>query len=139
MGGLPVKLFHWWMAMAVRNLLHVNSLNDFKDFLTRKGIDHRDGKGNLQVLQVLIYGKYRPIYRSIHATEHLSTPDELTYLIKTFIQESRSSAVITLHTDSAVWLLNLLEQSDLPIDRSHTSKMHLFDMVTQLKTALNMQ
>lgn len=72
-----------------RNLLHHNKLNDFKNFLISYKIPYRNGQGEFQVMQVLVDGKWQPVYNRLHATEHYTVVRPLEGLVEMFISENK--------------------------------------------------
>ena len=71
--------------MSTRNLLHKEKLEQFKAFLDSKGIEHREGKGTWEVLQVWNRGSER--FDVIHTRmrgDHFSVPQPLLKLVKKF-------------------------------------------------------
>lgn len=75
--------------MAIGNLLHVTKLEEFKAWLTSKGVAYRPGKGEYQVLQVhLGDAGWAVVYRRNNAREHFSLNQTLEPLVKRFIRET---------------------------------------------------
>lgn len=72
-----------------RNLLHLNKLVDFKNFLNSYNIPFRKGKGEFQVMQVFIDGNWQAVYNRLHAKEHLTVVKPLEGLVKMFIEENK--------------------------------------------------
>jgi len=71
--------------MSTRNLLHKEKLEQFKTFLDAKEIEHREGKGTWEVLQVWNRGSSR--FDVIHTRmrgDHLSIPHPLVKLVRKF-------------------------------------------------------
>lgn len=68
-----------------RGLLHKSKLEDFKSFLIDEGFQYRNGKGDYQVLQVEVRGRFYPIYDR-HDGDHFATQRELFPLIRTYLR-----------------------------------------------------
>ena len=76
--------------MSMANLLHMNQLDAFKDYLTRHGIRHRPPRGDYQVLQVCKHGnQWHALYQRLAATEHLTVPRPLMGLVLNFLKEKK--------------------------------------------------
>jgi hypothetical protein len=70
-----------------RNLLHKGKLCDFKQWLSKKGIQHREGRGDFQVLQVALPGnQWGVVYDRITAPEHYTVTAPMESLVRRFIQ-----------------------------------------------------
>lgn len=76
--------------MPRRNLLHRNALPAFIEFLDQHGIEHRDGKGPYEVMQVRWPVTYQAVFRKGHAPEHVSVPNNLLPLVQWFIDARRA-------------------------------------------------
>ena len=75
-----------------RNLLHKGKLCDFKQWLSKKGIQHREGRGDFQVLQVALPGnQWGVVYDRITAPEHYTVTAPMESLVRRFIQSHRDS------------------------------------------------
>jgi len=72
-----------------RNLLHHNKLNDFKNFLISYKIPYRKGQGDFQVMQVLVDGKWQPVYNRLQSKEHYTVVRPLEGLVEMFINENK--------------------------------------------------
>lgn len=72
-----------------RNLLHINKLNDFKNFLNSYKIPFRSGRGEFQVMQVYLDGKWQVVYSRLHAKEHYTVVRPLEGLVEMFIAENK--------------------------------------------------
>lgn len=68
-----------------RGLLHKSKLEDFKTFLINQQFQYRSGKGDYQVLQVEVRGRFYPIYDR-HNGDHFTTQKELIPLIRTYLR-----------------------------------------------------
>ena len=86
--------------MARRNLLHVDKLEDFKDWLNREMIEHRPGKGTWEVLQVKtddgIWPKIYDRGTGERKLTHYTVQDKLVPLVQQFIEDQhadRKSAI----------------------------------------------
>jgi hypothetical protein len=82
----------------MRNMLHVNKLEEFKRWLDSREIPHREGVGTYQVLQVKCGEHWPAIYfrtRNKSGTaplEHLTVAGRpLQNLVMEFFEERRSS------------------------------------------------
>lgn len=72
-----------------KNLLHITKLADFKTWLDAKGIAHRPGRGDWQVLQVCKDGTHwNCVYERIEMPEHYSTDRHLDSLVRAFCGEN---------------------------------------------------
>lgn len=71
-----------------RALLHKTKLEDFKSFLTGNCIKFQDGKGDYQVLQVDVNGRFIPIYNR-GSGDHLTTQHEIMPLIKKYLRVTK--------------------------------------------------
>jgi hypothetical protein len=70
-----------------RNLLHKSMLPQFKDWLDRKRIQRREGKGEFQVMQVAWPdGQWNCVYDRIDAPEHYTVTRPMEPLVRRFIQ-----------------------------------------------------
>lgn len=79
-----------------RELLHVKDLEAFKTWLTAEGIEHRDGRGIYQVIQIYWAQGWRVIYEreNTHAGKalvHYTVPFELTGLVRRFIHQKKAA------------------------------------------------
>lgn len=78
--------------MSTRNLLHKEKLEQFIAFLDSKDIEHREGKGAWEVIQVYYQSHVDGLnagWAVIHTKmrgDHLSVPKELVGLVKKFIK-----------------------------------------------------
>lgn len=70
-----------------RNLLHKSTLTQFKEWLDRKHIQWREGKGEFQVMQVAWpEGQTNCVYDRIEAPEHYTVTRPMAPLVRRFIQ-----------------------------------------------------
>lgn len=70
-----------------RNLLHKSTLPQFKEWLDRKHIQWREGKGEFQVIQVALPGnQWGVVYDRITAPEHYTVTAPMESLVRRFIQ-----------------------------------------------------
>lgn len=79
-----------------RNLLHINKLDAFKDWLTQRGVAHRPTNADWQMLQVRLTPRNQPaywaaVYRRAELKEHLSVDHRLEPLVRQFISDRRKS------------------------------------------------
>ena len=74
-----------------RCLLHKSRLEAFRTYLTERGIEHRPGRGDFQVLQVMT-GKssWQVIYDRLNAPEHYTVTGPLEPTVRKFIKETRA-------------------------------------------------
>lgn len=73
-----------------RNLLHVKKLEQFKQYLTDHGFQHRPGRGLWQVLQVQINGgQWQCVFSRATMPEHLTVAYPLENVVKQFIRSTR--------------------------------------------------
>lgn len=77
-----------------KNTLHRDKLEAFKTWLDSKGIKHRPGKGNYQVLQVETKrdGWQCVFDKDSETSEHYSVNRALMQTVRQFIRETRRSA-----------------------------------------------
>jgi len=74
-----------------RCLLHKSKLAEFKSWLDKEGIPHREGKGFYQVLQVCKNGtNWNCIYSRLDMPEHFTTDKHLDSLVARFCREKPS-------------------------------------------------
>lgn len=78
--------------MMSRCLIHKSKLDQFKQFLTERGTEHRAGKGDYQVLQVRWNGQWMCLYDRHVAPEHYTSDMRLDYLVREFIKAGRRIA-----------------------------------------------
>jgi hypothetical protein len=72
-----------------RCLLHITKLDAFKEWLDKRGIQHRPGKGFYQVIQVCKNGKHwNNVYTRHHMPEHFTTDRHLDSLVSAFCKET---------------------------------------------------
>jgi hypothetical protein len=74
-----------------RNTLHINHLQDFKDWLDTKQVKWRDRDVGYEVLQVQPRGSvlWYGVYRRTHMPEHYSTDSRMDAMVRNFIQEMK--------------------------------------------------
>ena len=73
-----------------RNLLHKNKLVDFIIYLEENSIEHRDGKGSYQVLQVNVPGRgWQAVFSKNNMPEHYTVNVGLEQLVRNFINASK--------------------------------------------------
>lgn len=70
-----------------RNLLHKNKVEEFKQWLSEKGIKYRDGRGDYQIIQVQVSGTWACLYNRDDMPEHVTNDRRLNGLIRYFIRE----------------------------------------------------
>jgi hypothetical protein len=77
--------------MSARCLLHTNKLGSFTSWLDTKGIAHRPGKGQWQVVQVLTPDSgWQVVFQKLDMPEHYSINQKLEPLVRQFIAETRT-------------------------------------------------
>lgn len=77
--------------MATRNILPVNKLSEFEDFLERKGYMILGTSRNpYEVLRAKKDSDTVIVYQKKEAKEHLSTMDKDYHLVREFIKEQKS-------------------------------------------------
>jgi hypothetical protein len=82
-----------------RRLLHHTKLDDFKAWLTKQGIEHREGQGDCQVLQVSYQGHWLALYERHEITAtfqvkikpHLTNDKRLDRLVSEFCRDRQAS------------------------------------------------
>ena len=74
--------------MANRNTLHINKLEEFKEFLSLNNIAYRPGKGLWQALQIMTrkHG-WQCIYTRMDMPEHYTIQDKLYPLVRRFLRD----------------------------------------------------
>ena len=75
-------------------LLHQNQLEGFKSWLTSKGREWRETTAAYQVIQIKHGSGWQAIFKRNNAPEHLSVPQPLVQLVRTYIRESRLTEVV---------------------------------------------
>ena len=76
--------------MSTRNLLHKEKLDQFIAFLDSKDVEHREGKGTWEVIQVYCESHVEglnPEWNVIHTKmrgDHFSVPKSLVKLVRQF-------------------------------------------------------
>lgn len=74
-----------------RNLLHKTKLDAFKAWLDSKGIEHRPGRGEYQMLQVKMKnGQWQCVFDRHSAPEHYTVAHPLEQHVHRFIRDSRT-------------------------------------------------
>ena len=77
-----------------RNLLHLSKLEPFKQWLNDKGVHHRPGRGDWQVLQVCKNGKnWHCVYKRAHMPEHYTIDLNIENLVLKFLQDAKKNAL----------------------------------------------
>lgn len=74
-----------------RNTLHINRLQDFKDWLDSKGLKWRDRNIGYEVLQVQPRGstQWWGIWRRDHMPEHYSVDSRMDGMVLNFLRETK--------------------------------------------------
>ncbi len=77
--------------MADRSRLHINKLEDFKEWLIKDGWDIEEPKGTWEVLRARKSGRNNPliVYTKMDAKEHLSVMDRDSGVIGAFLRDSK--------------------------------------------------
>lgn len=70
-----------------RCTLHKSKLEDFKEYLIQFDIKFREGKGDYQVIQVEVLGRFYPVFKR-HGGDHYTTQKELLPTIKNYLSWS---------------------------------------------------
>ena len=78
-----------------RDLLHKKDLESFKIWCEKYGVSTRDGKGPYQLLQIKVHSEWHAIYERLdtHAGNelvHLTVPDKIMPLVKSFISDKKN-------------------------------------------------
>lgn len=77
--------------MATRNILHINKLSEFEDFIERKGyMILATSKNPYEVLRAKKDSDTVIVYQKNGAKEHLSTMDKDYHLVREFIKTQKS-------------------------------------------------
>lgn len=71
--------------MANRNTLHINKLEDFKNYLSCIGFEIQPTKGFYEVLRAKKDKRTVIVYEKSEAKEHLTVQDKDTDLLREFI------------------------------------------------------
>lgn len=80
-----------------RCLLHITKLDEFKKFLDKEGLQHRDGRGEWQVLQVCKDGKHwNNVYSRLNMPEHFTTDRHLDNLVAKFCRQDRNKNDVSI-------------------------------------------
>lgn len=81
--------------MANRNTLHINKLEDFKEWLIKEGWEIESTKGAYEVLRARKQGRKSPliVYGKSDAKEHLSVMDRDEGVIRAFLRDCKESEV----------------------------------------------
>lgn len=77
--------------MTDRHTIHKSEFNGFKKFLNDSGISYRDGKGDWELIQVNLNGKWQAIYNNLKS-DHFSIPHplyELTVMYKSYKRKNK--------------------------------------------------
>lgn len=76
-----------------RNLLHKGQLQPFMEWLEKKHIHHRPGRGEFQVLQVELQGgQWGVVYDRLRAPEHYTVTRPMEMLVRRYVQARREKA-----------------------------------------------
>ena len=77
--------------MADRSRLHINKLEEFKEWLVKDGWEIGEPKGDWEVLRARKSGRQNPliIYTKMNAKEHLSVMDRDSGVIGAFLRDSK--------------------------------------------------
>jgi len=76
--------------MANRRTLHKTQLDEFKRYLTGRGIAFRDGKGPYQALQVMTMNDgWQCVYERNDMKEHFTIQDKLNPIVIGFYSDKR--------------------------------------------------
>lgn len=86
--------------MTARNLLHKSKIPDLCRWLTARGIAHRTGHGDWQIMQIQMGSSWQAVYSRAHMPEHVSVPNPLVLLITEFVNESKSESFKTNEVSS---------------------------------------
>lgn len=73
-----------------RAMLHKSKLDEFLKYLSDNEIPFRDGKGDYEVIQVCVGGRFYPIHRR-HSGDHMTTQDALKPIIIKFIRDQKNA------------------------------------------------
>lgn len=78
--------------MANRHMLHINKLEDFKEWLVKDGWEIEEPKGNYEVLRARKAGRKNPliVYTKTDTKEHLSLMDRDGGVVGAFLRDTRS-------------------------------------------------
>lgn len=80
-----------------RRLLHCTKIDEFKSWLTSRGIEHREGQGYGQIMQVKQNNLWLAIYErfeiksdyTVKQKPHLTNDKRLDQLVAEFCKENR--------------------------------------------------
>lgn len=77
--------------MANRHTLHINKLEDFKEWLVKDGWEIEEPKGNYEVLRARKAGRKNPliVYTKADAKEHLSLMDRDGGVVRAFLRDCK--------------------------------------------------
>lgn len=80
-----------------RCLLHKGQLQAFVEWLDKKRIQHRTGRGEFQILQVELEGnQWGVVYDRLDAPEHYTVTKPMEVLVRRFVQarKDKSRAIV---------------------------------------------
>lgn len=77
--------------MADRSRLHINKLEEFKEWLVKDGWEIQEPKGTWEVMRARKAGRQNPliVYTKMNAKEHLSVMDRDSGVIGAFLRDSK--------------------------------------------------
>lgn len=76
--------------MANRNTLHVNKLNDFRDWLEADGWDIYPCKGYFEVLRAVKGARVLIVYKRLGDIEHYTVTDKYVGVVKAFLRDRKA-------------------------------------------------
>ena len=115
-----------------RNLLHINQLTDFVEWLNSKYINNRPGNGYYEVLQVQVQKQWFVICKREGKIEHLSVPPALESLVIQFIRFKRE-------TNASNTIQKIKELLFLPADCSNHTVLNKIQEGEEWKKNANLQ
>ena len=115
-----------------RNLLHINQLADFVEWLNSKYINNRPGNGDYEILQVQVQKQWFAICKREGRVEHLSVPPTLESLVIQFIRFKRE-------TNASNTMQKIKELLRLPADCSNHTVLKKIQEGEEWKNNANLQ
>lgn len=113
-------------------LLHKDRLQAFKDWLDSKGINHREGIGSYQVLQVFQQGQWMGVFKRDNMIEHLTVDVRLEELVRAFINTPKFKYT----QEDLEYYIQTFEDS-IPfgggLDLTETESINILEMLKHLK------
>lgn len=78
--------------MATRNLLAINKLDDFKDWLIGGGWTIEPAKNRFEALRASKDSKKLIVFKKLEAKQHLSVRDSDCWIVRAYLKDRRKAA-----------------------------------------------